>query len=47
MTAGQRGEYQRISGDPLDWVRHRLGHRSVARWWEIGVGRYPLTPSPA
>ncbi len=29
MTAGQRGEYQRIFGDPLDWVRRRLGHRSA------------------
>ncbi len=30
MNAGQRGEYQRIFGDPLDWVRRRLGHRSAA-----------------
>jgi integrase len=30
MSAGQRGEYQRIFGDPLDWVRRRLGHRSAA-----------------
>jgi len=30
MAAGQRGEYQRIFGDPLDWVRRRLGHRSAA-----------------
>ena len=29
MSAGQRGEYQRIFGDPLDWVRRRLGHRSA------------------
>lgn len=29
MTAGQRGQYQRIFGDPLDWVRRRLGHRSA------------------
>lgn len=25
----QRGHYTRIFGDPLDWVRRRLGHRSV------------------
>src|SRR6266851_219602 len=29
MTPGQRGQYQRIFGDPLDWVRRRLGHRSA------------------
>ena len=29
MTAEQRGHYTRIFGDPLDWVRRRLGHRSV------------------
>jgi replicative DNA helicase len=29
MTPGQRGHYTRIFGDPLDWVRRRLGHRSV------------------
>ena len=29
MTAGQRGQYQRIFGDPLDWVRRGLGHRSA------------------
>jgi integrase len=29
MTADQRGHYTRIFGDPLDWVRRRLGHRSV------------------
>ena len=27
--AEQRGHYTRIFGDPLDWVRRRLGHRSV------------------
>ena len=29
MPAGARGQYQRIFGDPLDWVRRRLGHRSA------------------
>ncbi|WP_091305580.1 tyrosine-type recombinase/integrase [Amycolatopsis tolypomycina] len=29
LTAAQRGQYTRIFGDPLDWVRRRLGHRSV------------------
>ncbi|MDN5916465.1 MAG: site-specific integrase [Pseudonocardia sp.] len=28
-TAEQRGHYVRVFGDPLDWVRRRLGHRSV------------------
>jgi len=25
----QRGHYTRVFGDPLDWVRRRLGHRSI------------------
>ena len=29
LTAEQRGHYTRIFGDPLDWVRRRLGHRSL------------------
>ena len=29
LTSEQRGHYTRIFGDPLDWVRRRLGHRSV------------------
>jgi integrase len=29
LTPEQRGHYTRIFGDPLDWVRRRLGHRSV------------------
>ncbi|MFC0112354.1 hypothetical protein [Kibdelosporangium aridum] len=29
LTPQQRGHYSRIFGDPLDWVRRRLGHRSV------------------
>jgi integrase len=29
LNEGQRGHYTRIFGDPLDWVRRRLGHRSV------------------
>lgn len=29
LTADQRGHYTRIFGDPLDWVRRRLGHRSA------------------
>lgn len=29
LTPEQRGYYTRIFGDPLDWVRQRLGHRSV------------------
>ncbi|GAA4442567.1 tyrosine-type recombinase/integrase [Phytohabitans houttuyneae] len=29
QTAEQRGHYTRIFGDPLDWVRRRLGHRSL------------------
>lgn len=28
-TAEQRGHYVRVFGDPLDWVRRLLGHRSV------------------
>ncbi len=30
MTAEQRGHYTRIFGDPLDWVRRRMGHASIA-----------------
>ncbi|OCB55477.1 hypothetical protein A5722_17975 [Mycobacterium vulneris] len=29
QTPEQRRHYTRIFGDPLDWVRRRLGHRSV------------------
>lgn len=29
LNAAQRGHYTRIFGDPLDWVRRRLGHRTV------------------
>jgi integrase len=29
LTPEQRGQYTRVFGDPLDWVRRRLGHRSV------------------
>jgi site-specific recombinase XerD len=29
LTEEARGHYTRIFGDPLDWVRRRLGHRSV------------------
>jgi len=29
LAPDQRGHYTRIFGDPLDWVRRRLGHRSV------------------
>lgn len=29
MTPEQRGHYTRIFGDPLDWVRRRLGHASL------------------
>ena len=29
LNEAQRGHYTRIFGDPLDWVRRRLGHRSV------------------
>ncbi|MDX2853074.1 integrase [Streptomyces sp. PA03-3a] len=29
LNAAQRGQYTRIFGDPLNWVRRRLGHRSV------------------
>ena len=29
MTPTQRGHYQKVFGDPLDWVRRRLGHSSV------------------
>jgi len=29
LSPEQRGHYTRIFGDPLDWVRRRLGHRSV------------------
>ncbi len=30
MTADQRGHYTKIFGDPLDWVRRRMGHASIA-----------------
>lgn len=29
LNAQQRGQWTQIFGDPLDWVRRRLGHRSV------------------
>jgi site-specific recombinase XerD len=29
LSEQARGHYTRIFGDPLDWVRRRLGHRSV------------------
>jgi hypothetical protein len=29
LSVDQRGHYTRVFGDPLDWVRRRLGHRSV------------------
>jgi len=29
LVPQQREHYTRIFGDPLDWVRRRLGHRSV------------------
>lgn len=29
MNAAQRTTYEQVFGDPLDWVRRRLGHRSV------------------
>lgn len=29
LNQDQRGHYTRIFGDPLDWVRRRLGHRTV------------------
>jgi len=29
MGTEARGHYQRVFGDPLDWVRRRLGHRSL------------------
>ncbi len=29
LTPGQRTHYARTFGDPLDWVRARLGHRSM------------------
>ncbi|MGW7071822.1 site-specific integrase [Streptomyces sp. NPDC054855] len=29
LNSEQRGHYTRIFGDPLDWVRCRLGHRSI------------------
>ncbi len=29
LTPEQRGHYVRVFGDPLDWVRQRLGHRSI------------------
>lgn len=29
LNPEQRGHYTRIFGDPLDWVRRRLGHRSI------------------
>ncbi|WP_136031802.1 MULTISPECIES: tyrosine-type recombinase/integrase [unclassified Microbacterium] len=29
LNLDQRGEYVRVFGDPLDWVRRRLGHRSI------------------
>ena len=29
LDPAQRGHYTRVFGDPLDWIRRRLGHRSV------------------
>lgn len=29
LTPAQRGHYTKVFGDPLDWVRRRLGHRSA------------------
>jgi site-specific recombinase XerD len=29
MSPAQRTSYEQVFGDPLDWVRRRLGHRSV------------------
>lgn len=29
MNERQQPTYQRVSGDPLNWVRIRLGHRSA------------------
>ncbi|GGK31296.1 hypothetical protein GCM10011583_73950 [Streptomyces camponoticapitis] len=29
MNGAQRPTYQRVFGDPLNWVRIRLGHRSA------------------
>jgi hypothetical protein len=29
LTPEQRGHYTRVFGDPLDWVRRRLGHASL------------------
>jgi len=29
LNPEQRGHYTRIFGDPLDWVRRRLGHQSI------------------
>ena len=29
LSVEQRGHYVRVFGDPLDWVRRRLGHRSL------------------
>lgn len=29
LSADQRGHYTRVFGDPLDWIRRRLGHRSI------------------
>ena len=29
MNSAQRTTYEQVFGDPLDWVRRRLGHRSV------------------
>ncbi len=29
MTPTQRQTYQMVFGDPLNWVRMRLGHRSI------------------
>lgn len=29
MNEAQRGHYVRVFGDPLDWVRRRLGHKTI------------------
>ncbi len=29
MNPQQRRHYQMVFGDPLDWIRRRLGHRSI------------------
>jgi site-specific recombinase XerD len=44
LNPEQRTHYTRIFGDPLDWVRRRLGHRSVVTTQIYGFSAAPIRP---